>query len=289
MRKTAVLLTLALLLTGADGVPFHYYRAYQPGDFYRYALTVRQEIDGRFDTEETATSRHVVFGGQATGEEVSWDSLILVDREGRKDLSALAQKVPTMRLSLAPGWRNQIPEINVPAMRGMITDLYTFYVAISDGSGVRRLRRPGDVYESPGVKRGQWSDDRFVPVGEDCTVLTLKLNSFDRETARLTSDFQPTREPCMQMKRSWMSTPVVPGTPNNFQTVRRDADGYTIIWGLERFTIETELDTQSGAIRDAKMDNTLNVRMRRGCDAEYANCQPESAFVIHRRAGLQRR
>lgn len=289
MRKTGVLLTFAFLLTAADGISFRYFRAYQPGDFYRYTLTVRQEIDGRFDTEESANSRHVVFGGQATGEEVTWDSLVLTDRDGRKDLSALAQKVPPMRLSLAPGWRNRIPEINVPAMRGMITDLYTFYVAVGDGSGIRRLRQAGDVYESPDIKRGDWSDDRFLPVGEDCTVLTLKLNSVNSETARLTSDFQPTREPCLHMKRPWMNTPVVAGTPNNFQSVRLDSDGYTILWGRESFTIESEIETQTGVIQNATMDNTLNLRMRRGCNADYANCQPEAGFVIHRRATLQRR
>jgi hypothetical protein len=243
---------------------FHYARNYKSGDLFGYQLKTVTHHNGQFVSEELGESAHKVTNEAIPAEEIAWTKLLKTDANGVSDLSIDARNVKPYRISLHPEGSLAIPPLDVPNMVGMITDLNTYYVAISKHIGIQGLSKPGDVYFNPNALRGNWSDGMNVPVGEDCTKAKLSLLKLGRDAATIESAFLAPESGCLTMHRPWMIAPIKSGVPNNFQLVRKSGDSFMVMWGHEQFVITTEVDRTSGVILHAEMNNTLTLRMKAG-------------------------
>ncbi|MGZ3768510.1 MAG: hypothetical protein ACXVCP_07550 [Bdellovibrio sp.] len=167
------------------------------------------------------------------------------------------------------------------------TDLNTYYVAISNGVGIQNISRQGDFFRNPNKLEGKWADGFNVTIGEDCTEVTLSLIKLTKNTATIRSSFLAPKANCLSMNKVWMVPSVTSGVPNNFQQVQRSDDKFIVMWGHERFIVNTEIDRASGIIKKASMDNTFTLKMKIGCDTKLENCQSEFPFKIQRNETLQ--
>lgn len=272
---------------------YHYSRIYRSNEEFAYKLTTVVHQNGQFDTEEVGESHHKFlnvtspFGEIVPYEEVVWRSLSKKGQGGTVDLSSEAKKVHPYQISLHPKGSLSIPKLDVPAMVGMITDLNTYYVAISEAIGIQKISKKDDVFENPNELTGNWADGISTIVGQDCTKATLSLVALDADIAIVKSEFLAPNSKCISMQKPWMVNPIVAGVPNNIQQVRKTGDTYEVMWGHEQFIITADIDRTSGVIRQATMDNTLTLKMKIGCDSNLENCQSEFPFVIQRNEQLQ--
>lgn len=286
--KTGLLILVSVIPSLAFSIDnFHYSRTYSANEKFGYSLTTLAQQNGQFDSEETAESQHRVLKGSIPSEEIVWTSLLKKDANGTVDLSDDAKKVAPYQISLDPKGTLAIPSLNVPKMVGMITDLNTFYVAISDAIGIQRISKQGDVYENPNELKGNWADGVNTIVGQDCTKATLSLLVLKQDVAVVKSEFLAPSSECISMHKPWMKLPVKDGVPNNIQQVRKNGDSYMVMWGHEQFIITSYIDRSSGIIKEATMDNTLTLKMKVGCDSDLENCQSEFSLTIQRDERLQ--
>ncbi len=276
----AVLSLTSSLAFSAD--EFHYSRTYQLNEKFGYTLSTVSTENGQFESEDTAESDHKVILDGVPFEEISWKNLSKKDKNGSSNLSIDAKNVKPYQISLHSDGSLKIPALTVPSMVGMITDLNTFYVAISKSIGMQKISRLGDVYENPEMLKGNWADGVNSLVGQDCTNVTLSMVELKQDIAVVKTAFLAPKKECISMNKSWMLVPVKDGTPNNIQQITKTGDSYMAMWGHEQFIIITEIDRASGIIRHATMDNTLTLKMKTGCDSNLDNCQSEFPLTIQR-------
>jgi hypothetical protein len=280
MKTILVLAAFFLLMPSQE---FHYERHYQEGEKYKYKLSATKKINDKFQSQEIGISSHVVSLIGTPAEEVSWISLRSKTPGGETNLDEDAKKVSSYRISLHPNGSVLLPKMDVPSMIGMVTDLNTFFVAISPKVGIEKVKRIGETYVASSPLRGNWSNPATIPMGLDCTELKITILAINPDLAVLQSEFLPPAKNEIEFKADWMIPAVTPGVPNNFQMLKKNPNHrLSVLWGNERFTVVTKIDRLSGRIISATMDNYLTLRMRNECDEELSDCGPALPLTIHR-------
>jgi hypothetical protein len=175
------------------------------------------------------------------------------------------ERVPPYQLSLDPKvhlapYRPR----DVPEMMGTVTDHATFFVAINP-----RLR--SHRHE---LLRGEWADGADTLVGHDCTEADLRVAAVDRDVATVETDFHPPAAPCMSRGS------------DNFEMVRRQGSVFLVMRGTEQFHVTSRIARKDGKLLDAKMDNTLDLRLSVCMDRELTQCQEQPPMKIHRQLEL---
>lgn len=289
----AVFVCFVIGSTYASGGPYTYKRVYDVGASSVYRLTTRAYHNGKFASESIATSRHLIVERKGTPfERVTFTGLEESTKQGKKSLVALpgiVKKVKPFYISLAPHGSLSIPKLNVPQMTGPITDLITFWVALSPKVGADKLHAVGAGRTLQKPFGGDWANGASLPVGRDQTVVTSQLIALTPKTTTFKTSFLPPSGAGIQMAHPFMTKRVVSTAPNNFEQVQAIGDGeFDAMWGNERYVITETVDRKSGQIIHATMDNYLKLKLRVQCDAGFKRCGPEFPFTITRKETLVR-
>jgi hypothetical protein len=272
---------------------FTYQRVYELGDSYRYEIRQTYFVNGTERDVATAVSNHEVVGPAPLKERIRFERLVVTANGKEQDQSSAITAVPPYTVSIAsdaPKGAMELPSLQGldGALVGMVTDLHTFLVAVSPHAGATHLKRAGDVYVNPEPTTGSWSNESTVPVGQDCIQITMKLVELAAETATVETAFEPPSKSCLKMRAAWMEKPISDGAgPNNFQQVRKGEDGFSLMWGRERFVVRAVVRRSDGKIVQASMDNELTLRTRIQCDETLTKCAGEAPVSLRRTLELR--
>ena len=258
---------------------YSYSRRYVVGEVDHYELKAHSEGE---DGQLVGVSAHRTFLKRGIPHErVRWIQLTETELG---DQTFFAREVPPYDLSLAPDGELKPARVyGSSSMLGMVTDLYTFFFAVSPGAGTADVHRAGDTYTVSEPLSGDWSDQPGFLLGEDRTSVHLKLVSIASGVVTYQTDLLPPQETSLPMHRPWMEEPVCAGASNNFQMVLRQQDRFQAVWGCESSRIVSEVDASSGKILSAKMDNRLTFRTRLCVDEQLENCTDDPAEVSKNR------
>lgn len=265
-------------------------RKYRIGDTYRYRLTCKQYYNGEWKSTNISVCRLTVVTDSAgnPNDEIVWESLRTIQPIDSSDRSPKARLVPPYRVSLSPKGPMALPPLTIPDMTESITDFHTFLVAIHPYAGVDSLQRPGDSFPSPKPAIGNFANGQSILKGEDCLAMTIKLIALDHTTALLQTSFMPPRVNGLTYILPEMDTPVVAGSPNNFQMVMpAGAKQYHVQYGREYFVIHSTISAKDGKLQKADMYNQLSLKLKLGCNEQYQQCQHETPLNIERRLTLE--
>jgi hypothetical protein len=255
-------------------------RHYTAGETLRYRLVQTESRNG-VQTRLEAVTEHVV-STEAASEQVHWISLTPADASDAAALRALAP----YHLSLVPGGRLASPRPrDSVALLGLVTDLQTFYVAVSPALGAGRLRSVGDRFTRAEPVTGDFADGDHILAGKDCTVPTLTLKSITESEIVVETDFAPPATSCLPPHAQPAAT--TGAVPDNFMMVRAVGDTVLDLAGTERFVITTTLDRGSFRIRSAAMVNTLRLRGRSCTDRTLTSCSVIPDLVRERKVTLE--
>ena len=277
--------TLSQGETPIDGKPpYRYERSYVAGDHYSYKLVTSRFKGGMLDSVEEAVSDHTVLTDGTPRERIRWRSLVRQEGDTATDHTEIARGVSPYEISLHPDGTIDLPPLDEPRMLGMITDLNTFFVAVSPAIGVEGLHESGDSHVLDEPARGIWTNGRNIVLGQDCIRTRIELVEIDRkkETVRFRTSFMPPDVPCLELARPWMTKAASDDKPNNFQQITLNEQGkHTVIWGIEEFTITSEVSYEDGKVRNARMDNNLLIFAKIGCTEDLETCIVEIPATIH--------
>lgn len=275
--------TPAAASAAPDNGVYHYARHYIPGQTAGYTYT--EQVNGTTDTTAVARQTSYVNNGVG-GDQIQWTSL----EAGGQDLDSEAQAFPAYDLSLDPKAADglSLPSTqDAPDLHGPVTDLETFYVALSGKTGIGNADRVGQSYADPNLLSGDFST-AADPVGQDLTQLTTTLTSLSAHQATFTSTFEPPVQGGLTMTASFMNAPVCGSTPNNFELVEGTGSAYIALWGCEQFTTTTTVNRATGAILSAQMANPLQLDYTSCQDAALTECQPTEPVTQLRSVQLTR-
>ena len=285
-RIPVALLCIVAAAAGCAGTHVHQ-RNYAPGETWRYRIVRTYHENGAFKREEVAESVHEVPKEGPPRERIRFSKLTKRTDAGTEDLSAAIAAFPAYEASIAQADNPDalaLPDIKGWDMGvvGPVTDLHTFLVAVSPQVGVDKVLRPGDTHTSPDAPVASWANGEDIPVGEDCIRISITLKELRPEAAIYETRFLPPEEATLKMLKPWMDAPVIEGTPNNFQQQMDLGGAAAVMWGREEFVITSTVRRSDGMILEATMDNTLDLRLKVGCDAALATCQHELPMKIQR-------
>jgi len=293
LKLAAAVATIALssMAFGASA-SYRYARVYRAGSQFDYTLATRVEHNGKPASTSVAFAHDLVVSKAGVPfDEVTFTQLKECAETGTstcKVLDAYARQVPPFFLSLAADGSIAVPHVAAPQMTGSVTDLVTYWVAMSAKMGIANLHKPGDHLLVPTPISGNWANGASIPLGRDYLAVTEQLLDMTPDTVTFRSSFQPPPNPGLSMAHAWMRAPVAGATPNNFeQVIDQGNAGATVMWGHEAFTILTTVDRNSGVILRAQMENNLELRMRIGCTADATHCGPAMPFTIARHQTLR--
>jgi len=159
---------------------------------------------------------------------------------------------------------------------------------VSHQVGAGTVHTVGENHINEKPQRASWANTGRTPLGEDCIQISVRLDRRTDALATFVTRFEPPTTACLVMHKPFMKEPVVAGTPNNFQQLQSSAEGATLMWGREKFTITSVVKRSDGAIVEAKMDNQLSLRLRAGCGDSLEKCRAEMPYWIHRKLFLRR-
>jgi len=262
------------------------YRNYKEGEITRYRLTTESnEGDKKTRTVSIAELKVVPDSGYYS-EEITWLSKIKYSKDS-VNMDDIAKKVTPYRISMDPKGSVKLPKLEIPEMIGEVTDLNTFFVAISPAFNIAKLSRTNAHISKPELVQGKFGDGNMILKGEDCLQVGITLISLDEKYSTIQTQFRPPSTSCL--------TPILDTigkktfeAPNNFQMIRK-ADGnlVNLFWGVETFTIITKIENKTGKIVEANMVNTLNLKMRYNCSPDLQKCAAEFPVVITRNLKLE--
>jgi hypothetical protein len=147
-------------------------RVYKKGDSFRYQL-ITETFNNNLPPERTVSvSFHrVVDDDSSLAEEVQWLSKTVYSKKDTLIFDSIARKVTRYRISLTPAGTLKIPPLTVPEMTGEITDLNTFYVAVSPKLHARQLSKLNPLFKDS-VVHGHFADSVQILYGEDVMEVT---------------------------------------------------------------------------------------------------------------------
>ena len=287
--------------TGSQAVPgvgpadvggYQHQRVYSPGKEYRYRMVRSYFENGKFKREEVAESIHVVAKEPPLSERIAFDRLSRTQDGKTDDLSEAIAKFPAWDVSLSPtdgGVGLALPDILGwdMAVVGPVTDLLTFWVAISPQAGIDKVSKVGQSYVLPEAPVASWANGVDIPVGQDCIQISITLKELGESTAVFETRFMPPEEASLKMLKSWMDESVVEGTPNNFQQQMSMGEAAMVMWGREYFVVTSTVRRADGMLLSATMSNELQLKMKIGCSSELQACKHEVPLHIRRELSLE--
>jgi hypothetical protein len=262
-------------------------RQYTKGETLTYRITTDVFRNNKFDGRTLAVSLHTVAEDNGLlAERIRWMLKTVYSDKDTINADSTARKVPAYSISLSPNGSLKIPPLTIPDMTGEITDLNTFYVAVSPALHVQKLSKSNPVFNDS-ILHGQFADGKQIISGEDRIEVIQKLIKQDKHISIVQTSFLPPSKLSI--------TPLIDtigkqsfDQPNNFQMVRKVAgDKVNLMWGVEQFTITTKLDNHTGKILEAKMVNTLTLRMRYNASADLLTYDGEIPLNIRREVVLE--
>ncbi len=281
---------LATFTAAAPAGDYHYRRVYRPGAAYDYVLKTDSFNNGKLASQSEARSHHeVVLRDGIPFEKVTFVSLKERTDPGKgfTDLDDVARQVPPFYISLDPAGTVAVPRLIVSQMTGAVTDLVTYWVALSAKAGSSSLHQVGDTFRPAAPMHGNWAVPGSRPVGEDALAVTAQLVSQDEETVTFRTSFEPPAESALTPGYPWMAEAISADGPNNFQQVMANPDqSFNAMWGRERFVVTSTVSRADGALLEAEMTNELTLRLRVKCNAELEGCAAQLPFSIVRKQTL---
>lgn len=265
-------------------------RVYTKGDHFRYKLTCTSYQNGKW-TSTTVSEAQLIVGYDSLGvpyDEVHWLSSIQMGVKDTLDLGVKARAIPPYRISLDPKGSMALPPLTEPAMTEPITDLHTFFVAVSPALGATRLKNAGDSYTKPQPAIGDFSNGANILKGQDCLQTSMSLMAISGDTDRVQTRFFPPLTNGLSYITPEMSTPVIADTVNNFQMLMPAGNGkFNVQYGRELFTIDSKISKAEGKLLDASMFNLLSLRLNIMCDQQYQHCAMQMPMSIARKLSLE--
>ncbi len=240
----------------------------QHGDrLVRYAA----EADGR--VERDSVGRFV--------EVLTWSHLVQND-------SAVALPTGTeatrQRLSLAQEF--PLPPTAPPAeprLTGPALDLLTFYIDLWVAAKLP-LYQPGNRFAFPGRGSNSWANGTTLVIAEDAVDFDLTLTAVDTAAglARVMARHVPPGTARVRLPSEWMQRPAF-GSPNNWVQVSREPDGtWVASVGRETFDVLLTVSLADGSLREAEMDNPVDVLERTCRDEALTACGEAVRYRIVR-------
>lgn len=285
LPKTTLLLVLIYSqITSAQRIKD---RVYTPGKIFTYQLTTQTWRNNQPDARSVAVSLHTVTEeNKIPGEKVRWMLKTVYSQKDTVVMDTIAQRVTPYFISLDPKGTLAIPPLTIPSMTGEITDLNTFYVAISPLLHCDRLSKKNPSF-SDSILHGNFADGREIIRGEDRIQVTQKLIDQNKKTTIIETSFTP--------PATLSITPMIDtigkqtfDVPNNFQMVRKGiGDKVNLLWGVETFVITSTIDNDTRQLLKAEMTNNLQLRMRFNSAPDLSTYDAEIPLTIKRVLDLQ--
>lgn len=276
-----MILLFISILPKAEAAP-GFQRSYNEGEILTYIMTGLN--DG---VAYTAMSEGLVKRNSQNSffEEFSWTDLSV---SGSKLVLSSDDLSFRHFLSLDRTYTTPFPNIsNINKfLIGPVFDLMTFYVDVQLFYMRFGELKPGDSLRIPHGSPNSWADGKRVIIGEDCIDFLLRLEEMDHSShiAKIQVDHLPPENACVQFPADWMKKPVS-DSANNWVQVIDNFDGtYTASVGKETFEVKVQIDTKSGKILSAIMDNPVVV-IERTCKSKDLNdtsCTSNLKKQIHR-------
>jgi hypothetical protein len=259
------------------------FRKYRKGDHFFYQLTTESSRNDKPDAITKSVSSHSIIQDSVGNlvERVRWINKISIKNNDTTILDAEAKSVPPYLLSLLQGGQLKIPPLTVPSMTGEITDLNTFYVAVSPALHIQRLG-PNHLSFKDSVLKGNFADNKQILSGEDCIQVTQKLLVKDNDFTIVETSFLPPSYAGITPLLDTIGIQLFE-VPNNFQMVRRaTGNKVNLLWGVEEFIITSTLDNRTGQLLKAEMINQLRLRMRYNSSEDLKTYEAEIPLTIRR-------
>jgi hypothetical protein len=262
-------------------------KAYKHGDSFSYQLITESSRNNQPDVKSIAVSWHTVIENHnQQAEEIRWIAKTVFVKKDTINYDSIAQKVKPYSVFPLSKDGLKLPPLVVPEMTGEITDLHTFYVAVSPTLHIERLS-PRIPFFSDSVLHGQFADGVIIIKGEDKIQVSQKLISKDRKHTVVETSFKPP----LQLSITPLLDTIGKQTfsqPNNFQMVRKGIDDrVNLLWGIEEFIITSIIDNKTGMLLNATMVNTLNLRMRYNASSDLQQYDAEIPLLIKRVVKLE--
>ncbi|MGN6418005.1 MAG: hypothetical protein ACTHMC_10970 [Pseudobacter sp.] len=287
-----MLLWLILIIPGSSTGQqnnLHLTRKYKVGDVYRYRMTTNVVHNDKWQSTIIAVCelKVVLDSNKIPYDEIKWISKKVIKAKDSTEYPEEIKNTSPYRISLHPDGKLDIPPIQESGMTGEITDLNTFFVAISPKLGIGQLHKPHDNFTKPENVKGNFANGKDILKGEDCLEVTAVLQRSTRDQAVVQTDFMPPSVPCLQYLSQEMTKPVAGETINNFQMVRVSAnDKVNLFYGSEKFNINSTISSKDGKLQSAYMTNTLFLTLKLNCEKDYTGCQHTMPFTIDRKISL---
>lgn len=262
------------------------YRNYKEGEVIRYRLTTESNEGNKINRTVSIAELKVVPDSGYYSEEIRWISKIKYSNDS-VNMDDIAKKVSPYRISMDPKGSVKLPKLEVPEMIGEVTDLNTFFVAISPAFNISKLTRTNSHISKPELVQGKFGDGIMILKGEDCLQVGITLISQDQKYSTIQTNFRPPSKSCIIPILDTIGKKTFEAQ-NNFQMIRRaDAGLVNLFWGVESFTITTKIENKTGKIVEASMVNTLNLKMRYNCSPDLQKWAAELPVVITRNLKLE--
>jgi len=283
---------IALFLAGliyencqAQVVPF---RNYRPGERYLYHITTESIRNGKSSGQSVAISEHtVVQDTVGFSERVKWVDKKIHQGDTILNQAGIAKQVPEYKISLAPGGKVLLPALDNPDMVGEITDLNTFYVAISPALNAQKLSEQQMVLKNPEIREGNFADNKRILFGKDCMIVTQELLKSGGEYLELKTTFSPPVNSCMRLLAD-SALKLSTDSAFNFQMIQKGPnEKVNYFWGIESFEIVTKVDRRTGKIMEATMVNDLNLKMLYNAAADLKKYDASLPVIIKRKVHLK--
>ncbi|MBV9148101.1 MAG: hypothetical protein JO065_19450 [Acidobacteria bacterium] len=222
-------------------------------------------------------------------EEIGWSNLVW---NGQPVTLPAASQNLRQNLSLDPNSKLSVPNLAQvdPRLIGPITDLLTFYADLT-----LAIHQPG--FAAAGAHKyfahgtpNSWADGVYVILGQDSIDFDVTLSAVNAaaHTATLLVKHVPPAKPQIKLPASWMQAPVA-DTPNNWVMVTKASPGTFVAQiGKETFDVKLEVDTKTGRILSASMDNPVQATQRVCSDEALTQCPaPPVPLSIRRQIHLE--
>jgi len=289
MRIYSFLIIIVFIYCGQSAFPQKInYRKYKNNEKYRYQLTVETYTNGALSSKEISISEHTVLKDSGFyQEEIKWLKKIRYSGKDSTDFSLYAKNIKPYRISLAKKGKVLLPSLSIPEMTGDITDLNTFFVAVSPALKMQNLSNSKRTLELSEPVKGTFSDRVKILKGEDCTVVSQELINSTDSVLEIRTSFSPPSIFCLTPFLQIVSNKIF-NADNNFQMIQAAANSkVNFLWGVESFSIDSKIEPNTGKILLGKMTNRLQLKARINATPDLLNWQIEVPVEIVRKIELK--
>ena len=280
MKQYLLLLSFCPLFSFAQTIP---YRQYKKGEVFTYRLSTEVYRNEKRSATSVSVSKHtVVKEGDLFSELVAFIKKMSYNGKDTVQLDSLAQKVTPYKISLSPKGKVLLPKLTVPEMTGEITDLNTFYVALSPALEAQKLTASQPVVQTDKLRQGNFADSIEILYGTDCLQVSQKLISTGKDVTVVETTFAPPASFCLTPLLDTIAKKTA-GQFNNIQFIRKAEGGkVNVFWGVETFVITSKINNRNGQLLEASMLNNLNLRMRYNAAPDLTSYAVELPITIRR-------